>query len=130
MSPSIEVACATDIGMRDRRPVRGGFGPFAINIVLEDGVDGGVRACADLECAGAGGFKPVGAVGPGKPDNADTGTKSLFGMAAFAHDDFDERCRIASDLTGVALEAFRRPVGVTPVRTRHVFAHCRVQAVR
>src|SRR5882757_3481289 len=55
---SVEVAGATDVGMNYRRPVRGGGGPLAIQIVLQDGRHRRVGARADVEGATASGFEP------------------------------------------------------------------------
>ena len=68
---SMEVAGATDVRVDYRRPVRGGGGPSAIEVVLQDGVDRGVGARADLERATAGGFEPLGAEAVGVPQDAD-----------------------------------------------------------
>ena len=103
MCPLMEVTCATDVGMNDRRPVRGRVGPFAINIVLEDRVDRRVGPRADIEGTSAGRFQPVRAMRLGQPDNADAGSKALFGMRALAQDDLDERRRAGAEQPGPAL---------------------------
>ena len=81
VSPSVEVAGAADVGVGDRRPVRGRRGPSAIEVGLQDRVDRGVGARADLERAAAGGLEPVGAVGSGQPQDAEAGAEALLGMA-------------------------------------------------
>jgi hypothetical protein len=45
--------------MRYRRPVRGLGRPLAIEVVLQDRVDGAIGARADLERAAAGVFEPL-----------------------------------------------------------------------
>ena len=75
----MEVARATDVYVGYRRPVRGGFGPPAIKVVLQDGVDRGVGARADLQCPFAGGFEPLGAMAFGQPQNADASAEPLLG---------------------------------------------------
>jgi hypothetical protein len=70
--------------MRDRRPVRGRVGPPAIKAGLQDRVDRGVGARADLERALAGGLEPFGRVGPGQSQDAEAGSEALLGMAALA----------------------------------------------
>ena len=77
--------------MSNRRPVRGGGGPFAIEVVLENGVDRRVGPRADIEGAGAGRFKPISTMRFGQADDPDAGSKTLFGMRALAQDDLDER---------------------------------------
>src|SRR6478736_9290288 len=114
----MEVARATDVYVGYRRPVRGGFGPPAIKVVLQDGVDRGVGARADLQCPFAGGFEPLGAMAFGQPQNADASAEPLLGMRLLAQDDLDECRGVASDLTGSSLEALRRPIGEATVARR------------
>ena len=77
--------------MGDRRPVRGGFGPSAIEAGLEDRADRGVGAGADLERAPAGRLEPVGIMGAGQPQDAEAGAEALLGVAALAQDRGDQR---------------------------------------
>jgi hypothetical protein len=49
--------------------------PLAIAVGLQDRTDRGVGAGADLERAGAGGLKPLGAVALGQPKDADAGAE-------------------------------------------------------
>ena len=58
MFSSMEVTGATDVGVAYRRPVRGGAGRLAIEVVLQDRVDRGVGARADLQRPTAGGLQP------------------------------------------------------------------------
>src|SRR5215475_5136040 len=99
-SSSMEVTWATYVGMHYRRPVRGGCGTFGIEVALEDRVDGGVRACADLKRPAAGGLQPLPAVTLGQADDADRGEEALFGVRALAHDILGQRCGMAPDLAG------------------------------
>ena len=121
---------ATDVAVDYRRPVRGRCGPLAIEVVLQDRVDGGVGARADLQRPAAGGLEPLGPVALGQPQDADAGAEALLGVRPLAQDDLDECRGVAPDLAGPPLEALRRPVGVAPVARRHVLAHRRVLAVR
>ncbi len=115
--------------MRYRRLVRGRGGPFAIEVVLDDGVDGRIGPRADIEGAGAGRFKPVRTMRFGQTDNPDAGSKTLFGVRALSQNNLNERRRAGADLASLPLEAFRRPVGVAPMRTGHVLAHRCVAAI-
>src|SRR5262252_10483437 len=75
-SSAMEVTGTTDVGMHYRRPVRGDCGTFGIEVALEDRVDGGVRACADLKRPAAGGLQPLPAVTLGQADDADRQPRS------------------------------------------------------
>ena len=61
-----------DIGRSRRRP--------AVETVLEDRIDAAVGAGAELETAPACSFEPAGAVVPGEPQNAQTGSEPLLRM--------------------------------------------------
>src|SRR6202522_1632642 len=87
----MEVTGATDVGVRNRRPVRGRWGPFGFEIVLQDRVDGGEGARADLQRPAAGCLQPVAAIALDQPDNADRGPESLLRVRALAHDGLDQR---------------------------------------
>ena len=126
---SVEVAGATDVVVQDDRPVRGCFGPPAVEAVLEDGVDGGVGARADLQRPFAGGFQAVDAIGLGQSENPDRSAEALFGMAAFAQDEVDKGCRIRPDPAGLRPEPLGRPVGIAPVGAGHVRGHGGVFAI-
>src|ERR1700674_4678738 len=129
MVSSMEVGGATDVAVDYRRPVRGGYGPLAIAVGLQDRTDRGVGARTDLERPGAGGLEPFAAVALGQPQDAHAGAEALLGMRSLAHDDLDQGRRVAPDLGGLPLDALRRPVGIALVARRHVLAHCRVLAV-
>src|SRR5580700_6528724 len=111
----MEVAGATDVGVGYRRPVRGCFGPPAIEVVLQDGVDRGVGARADVQCPFAGGFEPLVAMALGQPQNADASAEPLLGMRLLTQDDLDKCRRVASDLASSPLEALWRQIGEATV---------------
>ena len=52
--------------------------------------------------------------------DAEAGAKALFGMPPAGEHGDDQPFGVRPDLAGPAAEPIRRPVGVTPVRTRHV----------
>src|SRR5215468_8888131 len=110
---SMEVAPAADVGMLDGRPVRGRCGPFGIEVVLQDRIDGGEGARADLQRPAAGGVQPITAIALGQAEDADRGAKALLGVRALAHDDLDQRGGVASDLAGFAGDPLRCPIGIT-----------------
>ena len=82
MFSSMEVTRATDVVVDDRRPVRGDCGPLAIAVGLQDRVDGGVGARADLQRPAAGGLQPLSPVALGEPQDADAGAEALLGVGA------------------------------------------------
>ena len=125
----MEVAGATDVGMNYRRPVRGGGGPLAIQIVLQDGRHRRVGARADVEGATAGGFEPFMAEVGGMPQDTDRGAEALLWMRSLAQNDLDQRRCLRPDLVRPSLDALRRPVGIAPVAGWHMFAHRGVAAV-
>ena len=115
--------------MRNRRLVRGGCGPFGIEVGLEDRVDRGVGTCADLKRPAARRLQPLPAVTLGQADDADRGAEALLGVRALAHDDLDQRRGIAPDLADLSSDPFRRPIGIAPMAARHVLTYCGVPAV-
>src|SRR5580658_9745481 len=68
---SVKVARATDVGVSDRRSVRGGRGLLSIEVVLQDRHHRGVRARTDLQRPSTGSLKAFAAVCPGETDDAD-----------------------------------------------------------
>ncbi len=116
--------------MGDRRPVRGGFGPFAIKVVLQDGVDGGVGAGADLQRPRAGGLQPVVAMCLCEADDPKAGAKALFRMGTLAQDHLNEGGGVGANPACLAPDPLRRPVGMSPVARRHMLTHGGVLAVR
>src|SRR5436190_3096000 len=119
----MEVTGTTDVGMHYRRPVRGGCGPFGIELLLQDRVDRGVGTCADLKRPAAGRLQPLPAKTLGQADDADRGAEALLGVRALADDDLDQRRGIAPDLAGLSADTLRRPIGIAPVTARHVLTH-------
>src|ERR1700676_2922603 len=114
----MEVTGATDVGVRNRRPVRGRGGPFGFEIVLQNRIDGGEGARADLQRPAAGCLQPVAAIALDQPDNAEPGPESLLRVRALAHDGLDQRRGIAPDLAGLPPDPLRRPVGIAPMASR------------
>src|SRR5215475_13878381 len=87
---SVEVGGAADVVVRYRRPVRGLGRPLAIEIVLQDRVDGAVGARTDLKRPAAGGFKPLATIGLGQAQDADTGAEALLRVRALPQDNLDQ----------------------------------------
>src|ERR1700676_1165215 len=120
---SVEVTGATDVGVRNRRPVRGRGGPFGFEVVFPDRVGGGEGARPDLQGPAAGCLQPVAAIALDQTDDADRGPESLLRVRALAHDGLDQHGGIAPDLAGLPSDPFRRPVGIAPMAARHVLTH-------
>src|ERR1700675_3532595 len=99
---SMEVTGATDVGVRNRRPVRGRCRPFGFEGVLQDRIDGSEGARADLQRPAAAPLQPVAAIALDQPDDADRGPESLLWVRALAQDGLDQRRGIAPDLAGLA----------------------------
>src|SRR5215472_4914210 len=97
-SSSMEVTRATDVGMCNRRPIRGSCGPFGVEVVLQDRIDRGEGARADLQRPAARRFEPVAAIALEEPDDAEAGAEALLGVTALAHDEVEQRRGIAPDL--------------------------------
>ena len=112
---SVKVLRAADIGVIDRRPVRGLSRCAALEFVLEDGGDGRIGGGVDLQGSFAGGLQPFRSVGLGEAKDADTGAEALFGVRPVAHDDIDQDLGIGSHRRGPASDARRCPTGITPV---------------
>jgi hypothetical protein len=93
---SVEVAGATDVRVHDRRPVRGGGRPSAIEVGLQDGGNRGVGARANLERAATGGFQSLIPEAVGVPEDADRGAEALLRMRLLAQDDLDLPLPISS----------------------------------
>lgn len=120
MSSSVEISCAADVGVSNRRPVHGLLGPSAMQIVLQDGIDRAVRGPTDLDGALAGRLQGLAAMGFGQADDAEAGAKSLFGMRLRAQDQIDEGAGIGTDLFGAAPDLRGCPAGIAPMAVRHV----------
>src|SRR5208282_5075592 len=121
---------AADVGVEDRRAVRGALGRgLAIELVVENGADRAVAAGADLKGAQAGRLHPLAAEGLGEPYDAQAGAEALFGMAALFQDQFAQRAGGAAYGRGLAADALDRPIGEVPVARRHVLRGSRVAVV-
>src|SRR5215813_9365595 len=106
--------------MNDRGLVRGLLGPFAIEVVQQDGFDGLQRARAYLERAAAGCFYALATVPLGQTSDTDAGSEALLGVRPLAHDDVDQRRGAGTDRGGLPLDALERPIGEAPVAGGHV----------
>ena len=78
--------------MQDRRSVRGALlRGSPVEVVVEDGFDRAISACADVDGALGGGFKALGAIRTGQPDDPQTGAKALFRVPTLFEDQFTQR---------------------------------------
>ena len=119
----MEIMRATDIGVIDRRSVRGLSGCAAIEVVLEDGANRGVRPCPDLQGPFTGGLQPFASMGPSQAKDADARAEPLFGMGFATQDDVDQDLGIGPVGGGVATDAGWGSTGVTTVCGGHMLGH-------
>src|SRR5271163_4814452 len=123
---SMVVTGAAQIGVLEQRGGR--LFPSDSFVGLAGEQRGDALAIEDAEFEGSGRHR----FEPGRIDaaigvqNAQTGAKPLFGMRPAGENGADQALGIGSDLAGPTAEPIRRPLGVTPMRTRHVL---RVRAV-
>lgn len=122
LSSSMKVPCATDVGMCDRRLVRGAASRCAIQTILENGMQGLVGVAVDVQCALAGGIKAASTECFGQPQDAHACSVSLFWMAALAHDHLYKGLDIGPDARGLCADTLWRPVSSETVIGRHVVA--------
>src|SRR5665213_3178202 len=126
----IVVARSTDICVQDRRSVRGALlRGSPVEVVVEDGFDRAVSARAiDIGALG-GGFKALGAIRTGQPDDPQTGAKALFRMRTLFEDQFTQRRSRRADQLGVGADALNRPPGISTMAGRHMFGDGRVLVI-
>ena len=126
----IVVARPTDVGVQDRRSVRGALARRTpVKVVVEDGFDRAVGAGTDVDGAFGGGVQTLSAVRSSEPDDAQTSAKALLGMRSRLKDQFAQRRRRWPDQARVGADAFDRPAGIAPMAGRHVLADGRVPVV-
>ena len=126
----IVVARPTDVGVQDRRSVRGALvRGTPVEVVIEDGFDRTVCSCADVDGTLCCSFETLSAIGASQPDDAETGTKALFRVRTSFEDQFAERCRSWSDQACIGANAIDRPAGVTSVAGGHVLGNGRVLVI-
>ena len=113
---SVEVAGATDVRVHDRRPVRGGGRPSAIEVGLQDRGNRGVGARANLERAAAGGFQSLMPEAVGVPEDADRGAEALLRMRLLSQDDLDQRRCLRPDLVRSTLVCTENLIRVDDVK--------------
>ena len=107
--------------VKDRSRFRGAPGRrLPIKLVVEDGFDGAVGPCTDLDGAFGGGFEPRGPERSGEADDAQAGAVALLGMGPAFEDLLAQRRRSGADLAGVLADALDGPAGVAPVAGGHV----------
>ena len=93
--------------MCDRRLVRDGFARGAIQTILQNGMQGGVRTGVDLKGAFAGGFQAIAAKSLAQPDDTQAGAEALFRVFAFAHHDLDKGLGVGANPGGLTSDTFR-----------------------
>jgi hypothetical protein len=100
--------------VQDRRSVRGALlRGSPVEVVVEDGFDRAISARADVDGALGGGFKALGAIRTGQPDDPQTGAKALFRVRTLFEDQFAQRRSRRADQPGVGADALNRPAGIS-----------------
>src|SRR4051812_19829544 len=100
--------------MQDRRSVRGALlRGSPVEVVVEDEFDRAISARADVDGALGGGFKALGAIRTGQPDDPQTGAKALFRVRTLFEDQFAQRRSRRADQPGVGADALNRPAGIS-----------------
>src|SRR5262245_6041871 len=128
---SVVVAGAADVAVPDRWSFRRRFSCIGlVEPVLEDRGNRAVGGGTNLVAAPAGRFHPGRAVAAHEPENAEASAKALFGMWLGLHDRLDEGDGGRADRGGMTHHPRRRPLCVTPVRTRHVLLNGGVPVVQ
>src|SRR5215831_19871963 len=107
-----------DVGRSRRRP--------AVETVLEDRIDAAVGAGAELQTTLARGFEPAGAILPGEPQNAQTGSEPLLRMRSAFEKDRCQLGRVGANGSGVPPNPIDCPAGIAAMGARHVFRQCGV----
>src|SRR5215469_11381243 len=117
----VVVTRAANVGMNDRRAVRGPRGCSAsIELVVEDGANRAVSERADLDGARGGSLQTCDTECPGQAENAEAGSEALLGMRSALQDKIAQ-CRCCRpDQCGISPNPADRPVGVPAVTGRHV----------
>jgi hypothetical protein len=106
--------------MQDRRIVSGARCRLGLEPMLEDGGDALVIERADLDRAGGDRLGPVDCDAAIETQNAEAGAEALFRVRPSGQHADSQRLGVGTDRPRLALEAFGGPLGVEPMRTRHV----------
>src|SRR5258707_1911565 len=92
---------------------------LAFQVVLENGFDADIRAGAKMPGAPAGGFQARGPFGFAQTNDAQAGTKTLFGMGTAGHDVFYDSRADWPDLPSPLHNTDGRPLQVLLIRIVH-----------
>ena len=84
----------------------------AVEPVLQDRIDVPVRAGADGQCPGAGGFQPVGAISPPEAEEPQAGPVALLRVGPGRQDRLNELGGLGADLGGPGDEPGGTPLPV------------------
>ena len=98
--------------------------------MLQDRGDRAVGGGADVVAAPAGRLDACRAVAAREPQDAEAGAEALLGMRLGLHDRLHKGDGRGADLGGFPHHPGRRPLGVAPVRARHVLGNRRVPTAR
>jgi hypothetical protein len=125
---SVVIAGAADVGMVWQQLALPWLRWPPVEPVLEDRLDRAVRAGANVETTIARRFQPIGAVLACQPQDPQTGAVTLLGMRPALQDQSSKPGCAWADCRRVAKDPFDGPLGVAPMRARHVLGDCSVAA--
>jgi len=117
---SMVIAGAAQIGVVEKRRLAAVPGSGFVALLGEERGDAVTSERADFEGAGRNRFGVRRIDAAIKAQDSKASAEALFGMRPAGQRRGDQPFGIGSDLAGPAAEPIRRPIGVTPVGTRHM----------
>jgi len=115
----VEVLGTADVRVVDGRPVLSWL-LMTFGFVFDDRSDALVGECADIDGMGGDLFDTLFIKTAIEPQYAKACAKALLGVRPVGQDCDDQAFGLGAEASGPSFEARWRPVGITPVRTRHV----------
>ena len=106
--------------MQQGRAVRGLRRRLLVEPVFEDRGDAVVRQRPDLDGPDADCLRARRRDAAEQPQHTEAGPEALLRMRPPGQHGKDQRLRAGTDVARLSLEAFRRPLGIAPVRAGHV----------
>ena len=116
----MEVIRATDIGVGDRRLVRDAGARFAIETILENGLQRCVGMGIDLQGTTTSSIQAIAPEGLGQSQHSQATAISLLRVPPLAHDHIDKGFDIWADQHGLSPDALWCPVFTEPMMCGHV----------
>ena len=114
------VAGTANVGVQDRCAARGERRHLAVEPVLDDGGNALVIERADLHGSDRDCLGPSSIDAAIETQDTEAGAEPLLRMGPPGQHGDDQRLSVGTDRASLALEAFGVPLGVQPMRARHV----------